>query len=61
MDEGMILPGVPAIEKKMAFILSFMVKAYVGILSGNVNPKLFLHIARRNLKKYGRLKISEGY
>lgn len=61
INEGMILPGIAAIEKKMVFILSFMVKAYVGMLSGNVNPKLFLHIARRNLKKYGRLKISEGY
>jgi anaerobic magnesium-protoporphyrin IX monomethyl ester cyclase len=61
INEGMILPSIPAIEKKIVFIFSFLVKAYVGILSGNLNPKLFLHIARRNLKKYGRVKISEGY
>jgi radical SAM superfamily enzyme YgiQ (UPF0313 family) len=61
MNEGMILPDVSLMKKKIIFILSFLVKAYVGILSGNLNLKLLLHIARRNLKKYGRLKISEGY
>ena len=61
INEGMVLPGITTRQKRIVFIISFLVKAYVGILSGNLNPKLFLHIAKRNLTKYGKIKISEGY